>query len=681
MALSTAHRRSRTARIDPCYSATRVLPEPDRRAGPPWLYLPGALEAWRMVQVRANGFRDATGPFHPGSFTPPATVAWFQAAVTAGRGRTVLTLQVVGSLAIEVGGRRACHHPGPHGVLRCDLTPFLTRDQAVNLRLTVATTGEPPAVRILGHLAGAAWTCSDHGFRFGPVSCEPATRSGLPPHRLDEPLVELAPVAVDGDIADFGRELLARVVAPRGRGLLTVGESPREVREPQGLAHEQHLGLEPDGAGRRSAAMLALRYVRVAGADPAALRVQASFHPVRYRGAFACSDPRLDAIWMRSAYTLRLCMQDFLVDGLKRDRMPWVGDLALSVMANAYTFAEDGIVRRTLTGLHSGGIAASHLNGIVDYTLWWPIALHLQRWYSGRSDDGCATAERLRDLLDQLERRCGADGLLRAAPGDWVFIDWVAMRKDGVVTAVQVLWAWALDAIAALAAQAEDEATMRRARSLAKRVRLALRRAWGPAGYRMLVDQASPVCRHATLLATLGGVLPRGGRTVARGTLAGDTALAVGTPFMGALQAAALGRLGGAEAALAQIRGAWGGMLDLGATSFWEAFDPAQQGDQHLAYYGRPFGKSLCHAWGSGPAALLPEVLLGIRPLAPGWTRIAVEPQLCGLAWAAATVPTPLGDLEVEVRDGGMTMSVPAGAVVEHGGRNWRGRVQLRTRH
>lgn len=680
MALSTAHRRSHAARIDPCYSATRVLPEPDRRAGPPWLYLPGTLEAWRMVQVRANGFRDATGPFHPGTFVPPATVAWFQTTIGKPRGRRmVLQLRCNGAVAACVDGKPIFHHPGSAEELRCDLAPYLVRGRTANLRLTIATTGEPPAVRVLGQLAGLAWSGTSDGFRFAPVSCEPATRSGLPPHRLDEPLVELAPVAVDGDVADFGRELLARVVAPRGRGLLTVGESLTEVRHPQGIVHEQHFALLDGGRTRTSAAALALRYVRVAGVDPAALRVRASFHPVRYRGAFACSDPRLDAIWMRSAYTLRLCMQDFLVDGLKRDRMPWVGDLALSVMANAYTFAEDGIVRRTLTGLHSGGIATSHLNGIVDYTLWWPIALQLQRWYSGRSDDGCATAERLRDLLDQLERRCGADGLLRAAPGDWVFIDWVAMRKDGVVTAVQVLWAWALDAIAGLAAQAGDEASARRARSRATQVRRALRRAWGPAGYRMLVDRDSATCRHATLLATLGGVLPRGGRAIARGTLAGDAALAVGTPFMGALQAAALGRLGGAESALAQIRSAWGGMLDLGATAFWEAFDPAQQGDQHLGFYGRPFGKSLCHAWGSGPAALLPEVLLGIRPLAAGWTRIAVEPQLCGLDWAAATVPTPLGDLEVEARaDGGLTMSVPAGAVVEHGGRLWRGRARVR---
>lgn len=678
MALSHAHRRSRAAIIDPCYSATRLLPAPDRAAGAPWLYLPGALEAWRLAQVRANGFRDSTGPFHPGQFAPPATVAWYRCALPpARRGRRlVLTLRAVGALGVTVAGKPVFHHPGSAGVLRCDLTRYQTADPG-QLRLTVATTGEPPTVRILGGLPAEGWEGTSDGFRFAPVSLEPATRSGLPPHRVDEPVVELAPVAVAGGIADFGRELLARVVAPAGRGRLTVGESPTEVRHPHGIAHEQHLGLDAVDGARVSHAALALRYARVAGADPAALRARASFHPVRYRGAFACSDPRLDAIWMRSAYTLRLCMQDFLVDGLKRDRMPWVGDLALSVMANAYTFAESGIVRRTLTALHGGGIAAGHLNGIVDYTLWWPIALGLQRRFDGRRDDGCAPAARVRALLAELVRRCGGDGLLRASPEDWVFIDWVPLRKDGIVSAVQVLWAWALDALAGLATDAGDPATAHQARTLARRVRAQLRRAWTPAGYRMLVDRDSPSCRHATLLAVLGGCLPAGGRTAARRLLAGDTALAVGTPYMGAFQAAALARLGATGTALAQIRAAWGGMLDCGATTFWEAFDPAQQGDQHLGFYGRRFGKSLCHAWGSGPAALLPELLLGIRPLAPGWTRIAVEPRLCGLEWASATVPTPLGDLEVEARaDGGFVLAVPPGAVVEHAGRAWRGRVR-----
>ena len=55
----------------------------------------------------------------------------------------------------------------------------------------------------------------------------------------------------------------------------------------------------------------------------------------------------------------------------------------------------------------------------------------------------------------------------------------------------------------------------------------------------------------------------------------------------------------------------------------------------------------------------------------------AADLRLGSLAWAAATVPTPLGDLEVEARaEGGVTMRVPDGAVAAPAGRTWRGRVQ-----
>ena len=83
-------------------------------------------------------------------------------------------------------------------------------------------------------------------------------------------------------------------------------------------------------------------------------------------------------------------MHEFLMDGIKRDRLPWAGDLAMSMMVNAYTFADREIVRRTIAMLGREGIAQTDINDIADYSLWWLIAqdryqlffgdrLHLQR--------------------------------------------------------------------------------------------------------------------------------------------------------------------------------------------------------------------------------------------------------------------------------------------------------------
>ena len=87
----------------------------------------------------------------------------------------------------------------------------------------------------------------------------------------------------------------------------------------------------------------------------------------------------------------------------------------------------------------------------------------------------------------------------------------------------------------------------------------------------------------------------------------------------------------------------WGGMLKLGATSFWEEYDPSKSGTQHLSMYGREFGKSLCHAWGASPIYLLGKYYLGIRPLTPGYARYEVKPVLGGLEWMDGKVPTPNG--------------------------------------
>jgi len=91
----------------------------------------------------------------------------------------------------------------------------------------------------------------------------------------------------------------------------------------------------------------------------------------------------------------------------------------------------------------------------------------------------------------------------------------------------------------------------------------------------------------------------------------------------------------------------WGGMLNLGATSFWEEYNPTKTGADHYAMYGRPFGKSLCHAWGASPIYLLGKYYLGVKPTAPGYQQYVIEPQLGGLQWMEGSIPTANGDIKV----------------------------------
>ena len=109
----------------------------------------------------------------------------------------------------------------------------------------------------------------------------------------------------------------------------------------------------------------------------------------------------------------------------------------------------------------------------------------------------------------------------------------------------------------------------------------------------------------------------------------------------------ALCALGEQETVMQEMKAYWGGMLKEGATSFWEKYNPEESGTQHLAMYGRPYGKSLCHAWGASPIYLLGKYYLGVTPEEAGYREFRIAPNLGGLKWMEGSVPTPNGDISV----------------------------------
>jgi alpha-L-rhamnosidase len=133
------------------------------------------------------------------------------------------------------------------------------------------------------------------------------------------------------------------------------------------------------------------------------------------------------------------------------------------------------------------------------------------------------------------------------------------------------------------------------------------------------------------------------------------------TPYMRFYELEALCALGEQAHVLKEMKDYWGGMLKLGATSFWEEYNPNQKGRELLAMYGRPYGKSLCHAWGSSPIYLLGKYYLGVKPTSPGYASYVVEPKLGGLQWMEGQVPTPNGNISVYCNNKQIKVKSPEG--------------------
>jgi hypothetical protein len=94
-------------------------------------------------------------------------------------------------------------------------------------------------------------------------------------------------------------------------------------------------------------------------------------------------------------------------------------------------------------------------------------------------------------------------------------------------------------------------------------------------------------------------------------------------------------------------------MVESGTTITWEAWDQKYKPNQDWN-----------HAWGAAPANLLPRYVLGVRPLAPGWTQAVIAPNPGGLAKAEGKISTPRGPVQVQWTSGKtfqLKLELPAG--------------------
>ncbi|MCA1808141.1 MAG: alpha-L-rhamnosidase C-terminal domain-containing protein, partial [Kiritimatiellia bacterium] len=667
--------------FDPDPAKLALFAEPG--AGACWLYEPGELEAWFFNRLRHDSFKACLHVAHPGAFRSgcPILYAVREWRLDCMPDAARIRVAACGHLHITLNGHVILHVaavPRPEPV-NLDILPWL-RQGDNRFFVRVHSVSAPPTLLMEGQInSDPAWTVSTDACRYGPphpVACVGTDRF---PHEERLPEVELAPISLGNGVWDFGVEVFGRPEAQvRGAGTLAFhpGESEAEARNEDAVHHEQYVTELMPGAGCVvSPVELAMRYLRVAaspGLQVESIRLRASTFPVSYRGSFSSDDPMLDRIWRQAAYTLRLCMREIFVDGIKRDRLPWVGDLYLAGLANAFVFFDAGIMRRSLVALYGADPEGLDFNGIIDYSFFWIMALHDYVMHFGDLEFLARQRPQLERLLRALENRRDHTDMIPSAACRWLFIDWADIDKTGYSACLEFLSIRALTAAAQLFGWLGDQMAAEHWGNIAMRRRDSARSLfWSEeAGAFRDCSGSARIGRHANLLAVLAGVATDGQRkSLVENVLMNQAVPAVGTPYMRSLEVSALAGCGQRAAMLEVVRNYWGGMLRAGATSFWERYNSDAGADDHLAMYNRPYGASLCHAWSTGPVFLLIRELFGLEPLAPGWSRFALQPAGCGLRSIKADVPTPHGTIRLKQDMRELSVEIPAGVVVEHAGR------------
>lgn len=421
-----------------------------------------------------------------------------------------------------------------------------------------------------------------------------------------------------------------------------------------------------------------------------------SHFPVSRVGQFRCSDPVLEDIYEMCRRTVIACMEDTWVDCPAFEQTYWVGDAFNTARFATWLFGAESLTERCIrlvaqsacqNPLLASQVPSGWVSVIPNWTFFWVMTAR-EHWLRTGDESFARDLWRVaQDALQAYLQHLDDNGLF--AIDAWNLLDWAPIDQpnSGVVTHQNCILVIALRAAADLSDVAGDAGGSRKFRETADELAAAIDRHLWSDDEGAYIDavhadghRSSTVSVHGQMFALLAEV-PSGARKERLERLLLDPPehwVRIGSPWMSAFLYDMLADIGHAEVALDHIRENYGRMLRHGATTCWEMYPESNfvAGQDRLS-------RSHCHAWSAAPARFLPQRILGVQPLDPGWTRIEVRPEPCGLLWAEGRVPLPReGWIDVSWRigeDGCMAIDVSAPDEVEMFGQNIQQDVRVET--
>ena len=472
-------------------------------------------------------------------------------------------------------------------------------------------------------------------------------------------------------LLDFGRELQGGIQMVTGRSSkkevkvrVRFGESASEAMcdiTPENGATNDHairdFQLVLPWLGSAEIGNSGFRFVRIdleesnVELNLKELRATFGYRDIPYLGSFKSDNERLNDIWMTGAYTVHLNMQEYIWDGVKRDRLVWIGDLHPELMTVNTVFGYNEVIPKSLDLIRDTTPVPNWMNGISSYSIWW-LLIH-KDWYlyQGNLDYLKEQKTYMTALLDHLMTKIDDNG--KETLDGTRFLDWPSSPNvKGVDAGLQALMVMAMDAGHDMALAMGDKGLAERCKKASKKLKK----------YTPDHNQS----KQGAALMALAGLM--------KAEKADKEVLSVGgaknfSTFYGYYMLEAMAKAGNYQGAMDIISEYWGAMLDLGATTFWEDFNidwmenaaridelvPEGKVDVHSSYGGYcyvGFRHSFCHGWASGPTAWLSRYVLGVQVLEPGCRKVKIEPHLGSLNRVEGSFPTPQGVIRIKHEKG-----------------------------
>jgi len=406
--------------------------------------------------------------------------------------------------------------------------------------------------------------------------------------------------------------------------------------------------------------------------------IRASFisYPVAYRGSFETSDAELNRLWRAFRWATQICMQTHHLDSPNhQEPISDPGDYLIEAAENYYAFGEPWLARQDLRKFGLILKSSGYLNFHTSYSLLWLQMLVDYYDYTGDAALVRELAPIAHGLLDKFGTWRGRNGLISESPS-FMFLDWVEINGIPCHHPPAVI--------------GQGYMTAFYYRGLADGIRIA--RLMGDtqrvANYEQLRTATAAAFERELWNADKG--LYRDGKPFQSSVkpyewLPADTPMETFSPHVNALaalydlmprdrQSAILNRVMQSEPLNVQPYFMHFIYAALDHTNLFERYAVARM---HKLRIEPDTGTvremwtdgDYSHGWGGSPLIQMSSRILGVTPAAPGFAKIAIHPEPCGLQFARGVVPTPHGNVAVDWRRDGaqfaLQVTVPAGTTAE----------------
>ncbi len=387
-------------------------------------------------------------------------------------------------------------------------------------------------------------------------------------------------------------------------------------------------------------------------------------YPFRMRGVFSSSDRELDSIWNLCRHTQQICATDAYIDTPWREQGQWWADARIQARNTVYLDGDlrlfhrgiDCIAAETSPNGLVSGVAPCRGGGCIlpDFALTWVLSIWDSYWQTGSLEMFEKHLPRIQQIFHYFEtpENRTESGVLKFDPFCWLFEDWAPLPKEGCPAFLNL---WHLHALRHYEKLLRASGRIREADASAAECRFRadlLEQTFFDREEGLFLAGRTPDGQalgvpsvHDQVLAILNGLCPDAWKTMAERRILPflrDEPLTCARPssFWCTYLFDAAEQLSLGKETLSFLRRHWARMVPSGGT--WE----------HLEWNPSE-GQSCCHAWSAHPVVHLPNLLLGLRQLAPAWQEISLRPDPELLPESGTILlPLPPGDLTFSWRNG-----------------------------